>query len=157
MSPFSSDVVPSACRSHPNSAICFFIPSSCFLPFLPEILISQGFVNLAAHPQPMQQDAQFSCNSHNCFLLSAFATTFGQAQAPTFQVGIGSATADDVVRSLHQHRPQIRIAFLRDSQLRLTLARIAAPWPQPNVTADIATLLESVFICHSEYEGQSDQ
>src|SRR5215472_3167273 len=39
----------------------------------------------------MQQDAKLSCDGHNCFLLSAFATTFGQTQAPTFQIGIGSS------------------------------------------------------------------
>jgi hypothetical protein len=57
-------------------------------------------VHLASDPQPIQQDAKLSCNRHNGFLLSAFATMFGQAQAPTFQIVIGSAAADDVMRSM---------------------------------------------------------
>jgi hypothetical protein len=39
----------------------------------------------------------------------------------------------------------------------LALSRIAAPRPQPHITADIPTLLESTLILDSEYEGQSDQ
>jgi hypothetical protein len=35
--------------------------------------------------------------------------------------------------------------------------QFAAPRAQPEVAAYIATLLESVFIFDSEYEGQSDQ
>jgi hypothetical protein len=63
----------------------------------------------------MQQDAELSRNGHNRFLLSTFATMFSQVQAPSFQIGIRSSTADDIVRSLHQHRPQIGIALLADS------------------------------------------
>jgi hypothetical protein len=57
----------------------------------------------------MQQDAELSRNGHNRFLLPAFAAMFSQVQAPSFQIGIRSSTADDVMRSLHQHRPQIGI------------------------------------------------
>src|SRR6202158_1265580 len=61
------------------------------------------------------------------------------------------------MRSLHQQRAQIRVAFLGDSQLWLALSRIAAPRPQPKVTTDVSAFLESVLIRDSEYEGQSDQ
>jgi hypothetical protein len=39
----------------------------------------------------------------------------------------------------------------------LALARIAAPWPQPYITADITTFLESIFVLNGEHESQSDQ
>ena len=120
-------------------------------------MISQWLEHITGYPQPMQQDPELSRNGNNRFLLSAFAATLSQVQPPSFQIGIGSSAADDVVRSLHQHRLQIGIALLADSQLRLALARIAAPRPQPHIAADIPTLLESILILDSEYEGQCDQ
>ena len=63
----------------------------------------------------MEQDAELSRDGHDCFLLPAFAAMFSQVQTPSFQIGIRSSTADDVVRSLHQHRPQIGIPLLADS------------------------------------------
>ena len=51
----SSDIVPGACRSHPNSAICSYSPSSGSFLLLPScVVISQWFVNFTRHPQPMK-------------------------------------------------------------------------------------------------------
>ena len=41
--------------------------------------------------------------------------------------------------------------------MQLALARIAAPRPQPDITADITTFLESVLVVDGENESQSDQ
>lgn len=121
------------------------------------MLISQRFVDLTSHPQPVRQDAQLSRNRYDGFLFRSLAASFRQAQPPTFQIGIGPTTAKDEMCSLHQHRPQIGITLLGDSQLRLALARIAAPRPQPDITADITTFLESALVVDRENESQSDQ
>lgn len=65
--------------------------------------------------------------------------------------------AQNVMRSLHQHFPQVGVAFLGDPQLGLALARIAAPGSQAHLTADIATLLKSLFVFHCQHKGKSDQ
>src|SRR5579864_3786829 len=80
-----------------------------------------------------------------------------QVQAPSLQIRIRSPAADDVVRSLHQHRPQVRVTLLGDSQLRLALPRIAATRSQSHIATDIPALLESTLIFDCEYECQSDQ
>src|SRR5215472_316296 len=105
----------------------------------------------------MKQDSSFSRNRHNRSFLATLSAMFSQVQAPSLQISIRSPPADDVVRSLHQQRPQVRVALLGDSQLRLALPRIAAPRPQAYITANIPALLESVLIFDSKYECQSDQ
>src|SRR6266436_8109606 len=42
--------------------------------------------------------------------------------------------AQNVVRPLHQHRPQIRISFLTDMHLRLALSGVPAPRSSPEKT-----------------------
>ena len=48
-------------------------------------------------------------------VFAAFPAMLSQLQAPSLQIAVRSAVAEDVVRSLHQHRPQVRIALLCDS------------------------------------------
>ena len=62
-----------------------------------------------------------------------------------------------MLRSLHQQRPQIRIAFFADVQLRLTLTRVSSSRLQPQITAHVAALAETVRIFQREQEGQRDQ
>ena len=61
------------------------------------------------------------------------------------------------MRSLHQHLPQIHIAFLRDPQLRLLLARFAPLRPQAYIATYIPALLEALLVFHRQHECQSDQ
>ncbi len=80
----SGDVVPGACRSHPNSAIWSQILSSgSFFLLLSCVVIAQWFVYFTRHPQPMKQDPQFSRNRHNRSFLAALSTMFSQVQAPS--------------------------------------------------------------------------
>ena len=78
-------------------------------------MIAQWLVHFTGYPEPVKQDPQLSRNGHNSLLFSAFATIFGQVQAPALQIRIRSSTADDEMGSFDQHRPQIGVAFLRDS------------------------------------------
>ena len=55
----SRGIIPSACRSHPNSAILHRLQnlrSSSFLLLLSCLLISQGLVDFTGHPESMEQD-----------------------------------------------------------------------------------------------------
>src|SRR5258708_1484530 len=59
--------------------------------------------------------------------------------------------------SLHQHLPQVRITFLGDTELWLTLARFTSSWPQAHIAANIPALLKSCLIIQRQYERESDQ
>jgi hypothetical protein len=112
---FSSDLVPSASRSHPNSAIGSN-PVRRLSSFAPAVnydyamartlrrLPRAGEVESPAFVPRLQQPS-FSRVCHH----------FRSGAGPAFQIGIRSSTADDVMGSLDQHRPQIGVAFLRDS------------------------------------------
>src|SRR5215471_10728643 len=91
------------------------LSSGSFLLFLSYVVIPQWLVHFTRYPQPMKQDSSFSRNRHNRSLLATLAAMFSQVQAPSLQIRIRSPAADDVVRSLHQHRPQVRVALLGDS------------------------------------------
>jgi hypothetical protein len=51
----------------------------------------------------------------------------------------------DVLRSLHQQRPQIGITFLADVQLRFTLSRFPASRLQSQIAAHVAALAEALM------------
>ena len=74
--------------------------------------VVQGLVHFSAHPQVMQQHRQLSCRGHDRPLLSVSSTTLRQFQAPAPQITVGTKRTQNVLRSLHQQSPQIRIAFL---------------------------------------------
>ena len=61
------------------------------------------------------------------------------------------------MRSLHQQRPQICVAFFADSQFRPALARLPALGPQPHIATHRATLSEAMWIFHCQHECQRDQ
>ena len=81
--------------------------------------IVQRFVRFSAHPQVMQQHRQLSCGGDDRSLLPALPAAFGQPQSPASQVTVDAEWSQDVLRSLHQQRSQIGIAFFADVQLRL--------------------------------------
>src|SRR6202795_5189054 len=93
---------------------------------LPGLAISQRFLHLTRYPQPMQQNPQLFGHRHDGPLLRFLASARGQPQTPAPQIRVRSPVTENVLRSLHQHLPQIHVAFLGDPQLRLTLARLAA-------------------------------
>ena len=64
---------------------------------------------------------------------------------------------ENVLRSLHQQRPQIRIAFLADVHLRFALSGVSSSWLQPQITAHVAALAEAMRIFQRQQEGQRDQ
>src|SRR5271169_1318524 len=62
-----------------------------------------------------------------------------------------------MVRSLHQQRSQIRIAFLADVHLRLTLAGVPPSWLQPQIAAHVATFAKAMRVFQCQQERQRDQ
>jgi hypothetical protein len=76
------------------------------------IAVVQGLVHFSAHPQMMQQHRQLSGRSHNRSLLCVSSTTLGQFQSPTPQITVDAEWSQNVLRPLHQQRPQIRIALM---------------------------------------------
>jgi hypothetical protein len=66
----------------------------------------------------MQQHSQLSRRGNDGSLLSVASIPLGQLQAPAAQVAVDAERTQNVLRSLHQQRSQIRIALLTDVHLR---------------------------------------
>src|SRR5579863_7008025 len=60
------------------------------------------------------------------------------------------------MRSLHHHGSQIPVALFADALLWLTLSGVPAPGAQPQKTADLATLWESIRVVDRQDVGQRD-
>jgi hypothetical protein len=69
----------------------------------------------------MQQQRELSRRGNDGPLLPVFPTALGQLQAPAPQVTVDTEGSQNVLRSLYQQRPQVRIAFLADVHLRFAL------------------------------------
>ncbi len=95
---------------------CFFLPKKiltlCCRRHRCRVAVAQRFVHLSTHPQPMQQDRQLACRGNHGSLLPILPAPLGQFQAPPSQIAVRSKRAQNVVRTLHQQRSQIGIAFL---------------------------------------------
>src|SRR5580698_9702269 len=85
------------------------------------LAVVQWLVHFSAYPQAMEQHRQLSRSGHDGALLPASAAALGQLQPPTPQIAVHTKRSQNVLRSLHQQRPQVGIAFLADVQLRLAL------------------------------------
>ena len=70
----------------------------------------------------MQQHCQLSCRGHNRSLLTVSSTALRQFQSPAPEITVGTEWSQDMLRSLHQQRPQIRISLFTDVQLRFALS-----------------------------------
>src|SRR5437879_13893477 len=61
------------------------------------------------------------------------------------------------MRSLHQQRAQIQIAFLADVHLRFALSRVAPSWLQSQIAAHIAALAKTVRVFQRQQVGERNQ
>jgi hypothetical protein len=73
--------------------------------------IVQRLVYFSGHPQVMQQHRQFSCRGHDGSLLAVSSTALRQFQSPASEITVDAEWSQDMLRSLHQQRPQIRISL----------------------------------------------
>ena len=119
--------------------------------------VVQRFVHFSAHPQVMQQHRQLSRGRHDGSLLSVSPATLGQLQAPAPEITVHTERSQNVLRSLHQQRPQIRIAFLADVHLRLALTGVSSSRLQSQIAAHVAALAETMRIFQRQQERQRDQ
>src|SRR5438045_9297286 len=65
---------------------------------------------------------------------------------PTTQITVHPEWSQNVLRSLHQQRSQVGVAFLADMQLRLALSRVPAPRLQSQIAAQVAALAAAMRI-----------
>src|SRR5882757_1297956 len=119
--------------------------------------VVQRFVRFSAHPQMMQQHRQLSCGGDNGSLLPALSAAFGQPQSPAPQITVDPEWSQDVLRSLHQQRAQIRIAFFANVHLRLALSRVPPSRLQSQIATHIATLAKTMRIFQRQHVRQRDQ
>src|ERR1700756_4656145 len=82
----------------------------------------QWLVYFPAHPQMMQQHRQLSCRGHNRSLLTVSSAALRQFQSPAPKITVDAEWSQDMLRSLYQQRPQIRISLFTDVQLRFALS-----------------------------------
>src|ERR1700730_18593387 len=105
----------------------------------------------------MQQHRELSCGGDDRSLLPALPAAFGQPQSPASQVTVDAERSPDVLRSLHQQRSQIGIAFFADMQLRLAPPRVAPSRLQAQITTHVPTFTKAMRIFQRQQERQRDK
>jgi transposase len=68
------------------------------------LAVAQRFVNLSAHPQPMQQHRQLARHRNHCPFLGVFSSSRGELLSPPPQITTFPKRSQNVVRPLHQQR-----------------------------------------------------
>ena len=105
----------------------------------------------------MQQHRQLSCGRHDRSFLPALPAALRQLQSPTSEITVDAKWSQDVLRSLHQQRSQIGIAFFADMQLRLAPPRVAPSRLQAQITTHVPTFTKAMRIFQRQQERQRDQ
>ena len=105
----------------------------------------------------MQQHRQLSGRGYDRSFLATLSAPFGQFQSPASQIAVDPEWSQNVLRSLHQQRPQIGIALLADVQLRLALTGVSPSRLQSQVATHVATPAEAMRIFQRQQERQRDQ
>src|SRR5260370_9043644 len=98
-------VGPGVSRSHLNSAV----ELGCSDPTLGHgahhfVVVSQGLVDLSAHPQLAKQYGQLPSHGNDGSFLGILSSSLGKPQSPASQITVLSKRPENVVRALHQHR-----------------------------------------------------
>jgi hypothetical protein len=106
-------------------------------------------------PEMVKQDGQLACNGHDGLVLRLLASARCHVQTPLSQRRVSTMGSQDMVRALDQQTSKIGVARLRDAELRIAFARLAAFWSQPKVAADVSTSTESRLISERQHEGKS--
>src|SRR5262249_32867694 len=120
------------------------------------LAIAQWLVHLSTHPQPMEQYRQLSPHRHHRSFLGIFSSALRQLQPPSPQITVCSKRSQNVMRSLHHHGSQVPVSFFADFLLWFALPGVPASRPQPQKTADLATLREPIRVFYGEDIGQRD-
>src|SRR5271163_573764 len=116
--------------------------------------LMQWLVHLSSNPKVVEDYCQLPGHSDDGSLLAERRTTCGECQSPSPQVTISSEWSENMMSTLNEQRTKIRIAFLRDVQLRLRASRVAACRLQAIVAARIAALGKAVRIFESQDVSQ---
>src|SRR3974390_103524 len=65
--------------------------------------VVERFICLTTYPEMMEQYGELACDGDNRPSLSSLASTLGQLQSPSAQIGILSEWTKDVLCPLYQH------------------------------------------------------
>src|SRR5262252_528128 len=104
----------------------------------------------------MEQYRQLSSHRHHCSFLAIFSSALRKLQPPSPQITVLSKWPQNVMCCLHQHRSQISVSCFGDLLLWLALPGVPASRPQPQKTADLATLRETVGVFYRRDIRQRD-
>lgn len=91
----------------------------------------QRFVDLARHPELVQEHGELPSYGDHRPPLAVLAASRGQLQPPPPEPAIGGQRTERVVRALHQQPAKMTAARFGDTQLGRTVARLRLPWAQP--------------------------
>jgi hypothetical protein len=110
-------------------AFLFFLPENVLTLCSAGIVIgwpfrSDSYTSPLTHKR-CSNTASFQAVAITARFLPFFRRALRQLQPPAPQITIRSKPSQNVVRSLHQQRAQIRIAFLADVHLRFALPRVS--------------------------------
>ena len=74
-------------------------------------------------------------------------------EAPLPKRRVSSVWSKDVVRALDEQTSEIRVAGVRDAQLRIVISGLTSTRSQAKIATDIATSSEPLFASERQHEG----
>src|SRR5262249_10989970 len=131
-------------------------------PLLARCAFSLWFLPKGSSPPPpppprMQQSRRLAPPRHYRSLLGVFPSSRGELLPPAPQITVFSKRPQNVVRPLHQKRPQILVTLFADVHLRLTFAGVPPPRLQPHKTSRVATLAKPMWVLEGQHIGRGDE
>ena len=97
----------------------------------------EGIIDFSGLPKAVEQNSKLSGNGNDGSLFSVLASPFGQLQAPTSQIAIGSKRPENVLCGGHQQAAQVGVSGLGDSQLRVMVAGLIPSGDQTDCGSDL--------------------
>src|ERR1051325_9871778 len=119
--------------------------------------VVERLVDLTRTPQTVKQHGQLASHGNDCSLLGVAPSACGDEQSVLAQIAIGGERTEDVLCRPNQQPAKVRIPFLSDVPLRLTLACIVLSWHQTKPCSDAATTSEPLLVLERQDVRQCGQ
>src|ERR1019366_9116190 len=72
-------------------------------------VVAQGFIDLTAHPQLVEQDGQLPSHGDDRSFLGIASSSLGEFQSPSAQIAVLSKRSQNVVRALHHQGSEVSV------------------------------------------------
>src|SRR5262249_39092651 len=116
--------------------------------------VTQRVVDLARHPQSVQEYGELACDRHDGALPRVAAAALEDRQAEAAQVTVLTALAQDPLRALDQAGAQQTASGFRDPELGARVSRVALLRRETAVGTDRSTPFEALGILDRQRIGE---